>query len=78
MDAVALTAQLRGLYAETHIPPLAEDEFTVGMFARVNGCNSGTASRLIQRAVDEGKIKYVGDRIHERRRASAYRIVKPA
>lgn len=78
MDASMLTAQLRGLYAETHILELGSDEFTVSMFAEANGCNAGTANRLIQRAIDQGRIEPVGDRLHLKRRAAAFKFVEPA
>lgn len=75
MDATQLTAQLQVLYSETHIPMLKDGEFTVSMFALANKCNSGTAGRLIQRAIEQNKIEPVGDRLHQRKRVQAYRFV---
>ena len=78
MNAATMTAQLRNLYETTHISTLKEDEFTIGMFAKSNNCNTGTAGRLVEKAIEQGLVEYVGDRLHMKKRAQAYRFKKPS
>lgn len=77
MDVSQLTEQLRALYADTHLPALGGSEFTVTMFAEANGCPNGTAARLIEDALKSGRIRCVGERLHEKRKAKAY-VFEPA
>ena len=74
MTETALAAQLQALYQSTRLCQIGTDEFSRAMFETQIGCKRPEADRLVDAALEAGKIEYVGERMYRGRRVKAYRF----
>jgi hypothetical protein len=71
-EAVQILQQLAARYG---MQPLAEDEFTVAMFAQANHMTYNMAKNVLDKAIAAGAIEYVGQRTRGGHTSHAYRVV---
>lgn len=71
-EALRIMQQLAARYG---MPPLAEGEFTVAMFAEANHMTYNVAKNALDRAIEAGEVEYVGERTRGGRTSHAYRVV---
>jgi hypothetical protein len=72
-----LAKALDDLILQDTPPPLAADEFTAGMIAKIAKCHNQQARRRIARWIAEGKAEYVGKRREPRGQSvDAWRLMR--